>query len=219
VSDPRGSILRVSGAPDGNTPWSWQVVARGVRNSQALVRLPSRQEIVFLDHGPSGAPDELGRTGLDEINLLTADGLDFGWPSVAGHPDDEATVPPLHVWQEAVAPAGVAVLPGARDAETTDLLVTTLRARSLRVVRLRSGPDGGGVLCESSLLDSLSSRLRALAVRTESSEAFVGTSNRDGRGWPSPGDDHLLRIRLATPHGAEHAAAQPDVEHLLQAQP
>lgn len=216
--DPRGAILRLSGAPDGERPWTWRVVARGVRNSQALIRLPHSGQVVFLDHGPTGAGNEHGRVGLDEVNALGADGGDFGWPAVAGQPDDETTIAPLHVWPEAVAPAGLAAVPGA-DSLFTDLLVTTLRGRSLRVVRLRTSAEGATVICESSLLDSLQSRLRALAVRSDSPEVFVGTSNRDGRGWPGPNDDHLLRIRVAAPLRAERNAAQTGADQLPQALP
>lgn len=184
--------------PDDALP----VVLRGLRNSQAVAWHPETGEMVLVDHGPSGRPNDLGRVGNDELNVASP-GDDLGWPVVAGASEGGGYVSPVVEWTQAIAPGGLAVAgddtPWGRSA-----LVTGLRDGRLRHLPLAAdGPSR--VACEQWIVDRGYGRLRLVAVAPDGS-LWVGTSNRDGRGGPRPGDDLLLRVRTTGPSVAPEPA-------------
>ncbi|KAF6265897.1 hypothetical protein COO60DRAFT_1633308 [Scenedesmus sp. NREL 46B-D3] len=74
---PYGSIVRLDVDAPGSAV---QSVARGVRNSVGLEHHPDTQELYFTDNGR----DELGENLPDcELNRVTNDGQDFGFPYCA----------------------------------------------------------------------------------------------------------------------------------------
>jgi glucose/arabinose dehydrogenase len=177
------------------------VWAIGLRNTQALV-WTSNGALFAVDHGPSGLPGEGGRAGRDELNYIEG-GRHYGWPVDAGPPAPGTSIPPLHWWPEAVAPAGLAtqLLPDGSVAlfvgrlrggiEQVTVALTTLRAPAGDSIRsvwtvvadtLFALPDLG--------------RIRNVLHAADGS-LYVTTSNRDIRGSADALDDLVVRIRRA----------------------
>jgi quinoprotein glucose dehydrogenase len=209
--DPRGKLLEVpyaSGTAATRVGAGARVVAKGVRNPQGIVRLPGDSMIVFIDHGPTGSAVEGGRSGRDELNRYAADG-DFGWPRESGIHADARALSPMLEWTAGIAPAGLAALadPVAPDTRI-HLFVSALRGQGLRRIEFgRMKTDAGAsatdstwhVRCEESVMDASRGRIRAVAVHPGGG-LLVATSNRDSRGAPRPGDDHVIWIQpQATP--------------------
>jgi glucose/arabinose dehydrogenase len=205
-----GRILRYrpdGSVPDDNPVAGSPVWARGFRNPQGLA-WTREGDLVAIEHGPSGFPNEGGRVGNDELNRVEA-GADHGWPRVAGEPAGEGAgeegAPagssagrPLRVWNPSLAPGGLARVHGPRfPAWEGDLLITGLQ-RSGQLLRVRLGPDGageggGGLLEEEVLLRDGLGRLRLVSVGPDGS-VYLGTSNRSARGRERPSDDRLFRV-------------------------
>lgn len=183
-------------------------VLRGLRNSQAFSWSPDGEQIVLLDHGPSGMLNDGGRVGNDELNVARP-GDDLGWPVVAGAFEGGSATPPAVEWTRAIAPAGMAVSwdpdsPWGRGAFISGLLDGRVRA-----VRL-STDTPSRVLCEEVVLPRGFGRLRLVALAPDGS-LWVGTSNRDGRGSPRDDDDLLLRLRPLQNEG-EQSESYPGTE-------
>lgn len=203
--DLRGKLLRVRVTATGvATPGDGITVAAiGVRNSQGLARLPDGQ-VLFLDHGPSGAGDEAGRVGRDELNVWREQ-ANYGWPIEAGIHDNAAFVSPIHEWTAPAAPAGLLALPsplpgddaGSADSASATAFVTALRAQALFRLELARRDGQWRVQCADTLGIGALGRLRALAAHPAGG-LLLATSNRDSRGVPRPGDDRILWIRPRT---------------------
>ena len=194
-SAPVGKLLRLtpSGAIPADNPTSGSPTwAAGLRNTQAFGWLPNGT-LIGVDHGPSGMPQEGGRAGLDEMNVLRA-GEDYGWPRDAGKWFSPGKTPPIFVWESAIAPAGLVILASADTAPHARLLVAGLRGQ-LELLDLESRGEQLVPLARSVLIDKQFGRLRTLA-RGPDGAIFLTTSNRDARGVARPGDDLLLRLRL-----------------------
>ncbi len=172
-----GKILRLN--PDGSVPDDnpfpgSPVFSLGHRNPQGLTWDPSGR-LFAAEHGPSGH---------DEINHILP-GRNYGWPEVRGRGNDSRYVEPLlESGQETWAPSGIAFL-------GDDLFVAALRG--WRLLRVTLAPDRGAVVHVSALLSGTYGRLRDVLVGPDGA-LYVTTSNRDGRGWPAPDDDRILRV-------------------------
>ncbi len=165
-----GKVLRLD--PDGGRPG---VLSRGHRNVQGLC-LAGDGRLLATEHGPDRG---------DEINVLTP-GFDGGWPATTGNG--------IRNYTPTIAPGDCAVyeadlIPGWRGS----LLFTTLKGQDLR--RLTFAADGS-VSGEEVLFDRELGRLRTVAVGPDGA-VYLATSNRDGRGSPSGGDDRILRVAPA----------------------
>jgi glucose/arabinose dehydrogenase len=198
------AILRYT--PDGRVPSDNPVAgspvhARGLRNVQALAWHPETNDLFAIEHGPSGMPHEKLRAGNDELNVVPAGG-DHGWPGAIG---SEAPTPPLRLWKEAIAPAGLAI-PAAGTPWSGSAIVAGLRSRRLHRVMLARDASGWRVAGEEVLLAG-HGRLRAVAAAPDGT-LWVSTSNRDGRGRQGPADDLILRL---TPAATPPVADAPDV--------
>jgi len=196
---PIGKILRFDrdGAiPSDNPDPSSSVWITGLRNSQAVVWLPDGT-LFGVDHGPSGMPQEGGRTGDDELNVLVA-GRDYGWPRATGWNALEGVESPVWVWKAGFAPAGLAVtqpddVPGAAT-----MLVAGLGSRRIERLQLSRDSDGRWrAIARDTLLGHGWGRLRTVIALADGT-FLVTTSNRDARGVPGPDDDLVLRVRVAT---------------------
>jgi quinoprotein glucose dehydrogenase len=188
-----GKILRVT--PDGEVPADnplpgSPIYSYGHRNPQGLAWDQASGALFASEHGPTG---EFGLGAHDEINVIRAGG-NYGWPRVVGAPGRAEFVDPIVAWtEEAVPPGGLAFHRG-------DLFVAALGAGSL--VRLRLGRDGDRWRATGierwfarGPEDSVLGRIRD-AVEGPDGRLYVLTSNRDGRGDPRPGDDHIYRLEF-----------------------
>ena len=196
-----GKILRYrpdGGIPADNPHPGSPVYAAGLRNSQGLAWHPGLGALFAIDHGPTGMPAEDGRTGSDELNVITP-GADYGWPRTTGR--DTAFAAPVRVWGEAIAPAGLAVYQGPVPGWHGSLFITALSGRQLRRLVVAARADGARVVHEEPLLQDGYGRLRAVAAAPDGS-IYVGTSNKDGRGNAGAADDMLLRLVPQVPRSS-----------------
>jgi glucose/arabinose dehydrogenase len=174
-----GKILRLN--PDGSIPGDnpfpgSAVYSLGHRNAQGL-GWDTRGRLIASEHGPSGFPG-----GHDEINLIQP-GANYGWPEVAGKGGQGRFVDPLvESGRDTWAPSGLAIHDG-------HVYVAALRGRRLLRMRL----TGDGVDEVTAWLVGTHGRLRDVVVGPDGA-LYVTTSNRDGRGSPSAGDDRILRV-------------------------
>lgn len=196
-----GKVLRLDAAgrpAPGNPMPGSPVLSYGHRNPQGLA-WSADGTLYSSEHGPSG---EFGLCCRDEVNRITPSGF-YGWPLLAaGDPGaDPSEVPvtrdafppiatsgPDTTW----APGGLAAIGGddPDDAEAvTRLLVPELAGRQLR--RLVLDASGGAVESESVVIEGVG-RIRQVVAAPDGC-VYLLTSNRDGRGDPSPDDDRVLR--------------------------
>lgn len=189
-----GKILRID--PEGNIPadnpfpgspvWSY-----GHRNPQGLAWHPETGQLFQSEHGPSG---EVGFGAHDEINIIEK-GRNYGWPLIVGAPGKAPFADPIVMWpKNSVPPAGIAFHQG-------DLYIATLRSEALIRLKLARSDRRFRVTAIERLFaenedDGVIGRLRD-AVSGPDGALYVLTSNRDGRGNPRPGDDKILRLRVA----------------------
>ncbi len=194
-----GSILRYradGSVPNDNPIPGSPVYAIGLRNPQALAWHPARNLLITTEHGPSSLPHEGGRSGRDELNLVTP-GANYGWPVVAGRAADARFVDPVAEWSPAIAPGGIAFYTGPYAPWQGNAFVGGLRGRQLRRVVFDSTAAAIGqlkVIQEEVLLSQTVGRIRAVRMGPDG-QLWITTSNRDGRGPASVQDDLILRVR------------------------
>ncbi|WP_337191512.1 PQQ-dependent sugar dehydrogenase [Nocardioides flavescens] len=168
-----GKVLRVTdtgAAPPGATSRVW---TRGHRNVEGLA----------LDERGRVWASEFGDKGADELNLLRG-GRDYGWPEVEGDSGGRFADPFAQWPVEECSPAGLAITRGRA-------WLGALRGECLWSVELE-GPDAGRTRRH---LAGEFGRIRAVVAAPDGS-LWVGTSNRDGRTDPGPGDDRILHVAL-----------------------
>lgn len=169
-----GKILRVTptggvpaGNPFGNPVWSY-----GHRNVEGLA----------FDRSGRLWASELGSSAHDELNRIVRGG-NYGWPHVEGRDGPGGYRDPVAQWPtDRCSPSGVAVLHGRAWLATLQgqCVYSVGLAVPHRHHRFFAGRFG---------------RLRMVAAAPDGSLWF-GTSNRDGRGSPAPGDDRIFRVRV-----------------------
>jgi glucose/arabinose dehydrogenase len=180
-----GKVLRLQPDQYRGTTDDPQIVSLGHRNPQGLDWQPDSNTLVTTDHGPSGFD---GPSCCDEVNVVR-EGGNYGWPEVFG-PDHGRFRAPVMLWRTPpIAPAGAAFLSLPGSSWTGSLFVAALRGRALHQLTF----NGADVVGEQVLLRQEYGRLRAV-VEGPDGALYVTTSNRDGRGDPSRGDDRILRI-------------------------
>ncbi|MBC2933256.1 sorbosone dehydrogenase family protein [Nocardioides sp. zg-1228] len=172
-----GKILRITpdgdpapGNPDPDSPvWSL-----GHRNVQGLA---------WDDEGRLWA-SEFGDSEWDELNLVEKGG-NYGWPRIEGAGDDPDYVDPQVVWPvDQASPSGLAFADG-------HLWMAGLRGQ--RLWRIAVSEDGEAAKPRAFLTEEFG-RLRTVAAAPDGL-LWVTTSNRDGRGQPTPADDRIVRVR------------------------
>lgn len=201
-----GKILRLN--IDGSIPIDnpfpkSYVFASGFRNMQGIA-IGDNGLIYTSEHGDAIE---------DEVNLVEK-GRNYGWPNIEGKHDlptdklfaeQHQTVEPIQSWTPVIAPAGIAYYGYGGIAEwRNSLLLTTLKTKSLRVLKLSE--DGRKVLSEEVFLKAHYGRLRDVAIGTNG-EIYISTSNHDWNpspGFPLPEDDKILKISMA-----EHTVDKP----------
>ncbi|SDK13106.1 PQQ-dependent sugar dehydrogenase [Nonomuraea jiangxiensis] len=170
-----GKILRmtVDGAPAPGNPFGTLVYSYGHRNVQGLAWDPSGRLYA----------SEFGADTYDELNLIKP-GANYGWPEVEGRGDDPRFVNPVLTWSTAEAsPSGLAYADGS-------LWMAALRGQRLWQIPLA---QDGAVGRPVARFTDRYGRLRAVTT-TPAGTLWVGTSNKDGRGSPRPGDDRIIAV-------------------------
>lgn len=171
-----GKILRITpdgdpapGNPDPESPvWSW-----GHRNVQGLA---------FDDEDRLWA-SEFGAQAFDELNLIEKGG-NYGWPQVEGSGKGKGLINPHVVWKTSEAsPSGLAFRQG-------QLWMASLRGERLWRIDVTDGRATNA----TDFFVGTHGRIRTVAV-APNGNLWVTTSNKDGRGEPTPGDDRILVIR------------------------
>jgi glucose/arabinose dehydrogenase len=186
-----GKILRVN--PDGSIPagnpfanspvWSY-----GHRNPQGLAWQPETGIMFSNEHGPSGFD---GPPGGDEVNLIVKGG-NYGWPLVSHERQLEGTQAPMAVFTPAEAPASLLYYSAdALPMFTGNLFFGALRGQGL-VRMMLAADDPGKVVSIEKVVDTVG-RVRDV-VQGPDGLIYFSTSNRDGRGDPLAGDDHIYRL-------------------------
>ena len=169
-----GKILRITtdgepapGNPFGSPVWSW-----GHRNVQGLA---------FV--GDQLWASEFGANEFDELNRIEA-GANYGWPEVEGTGGGSEFVDPQATWATSEAsPSGLAYAAG-------HLWMAALRGE--RLWRIPVEGDRAGR--PQSFLVGRYGRMRTVAAAPDGM-LWLTTSNRDGRGTPTDGDDRILLVR------------------------
>ncbi len=191
-----GKILRVNddgSIPDDNPFPGSPIYSYGHRNVQGLAWHPFTKRLYATEHGPTG---EGGLCCRDELNLIVP-GKDYGWPAVSGVVGDPRFVDPLLTSgpTETWAPSGLAFA-APEGTRSLTLFFAALRGRHLHQVLLDD--EGVRVVSEGKLLPWEFGRLRDVVAGPDG-WLYLLTSNRDGRGIPTAGDDRVLRVRVPIP--------------------
>lgn len=172
-----GKILRITpdGAPaPGNPDPGSPVWSLGHRNVQGLA---------WDDRGRLWA-SEFGDSTWDELNLIEKGG-NYGWPEVEGTGGRPDFIDPQLVWPvEDASPSGLAFADGR-------LWMAALRGR--RLWRIDVSPTGRASQPKAFFTEDYG-RLRTVATAPDGL-LWLTTSNRDGRGDPTPDDDRVLLIQ------------------------
>ena len=172
-----GKILRITpdgvpapGNPDADSP----VWTLGHRNVQGLA---------WDDEGRLWA-SEFGDSEFDELNLVEKGG-NYGWPEVEGVGGRSQYVDPQLVWPvEQASPSGLAYADG-------HLWMAGLRGQRLWRINVSAA---GKASRPTAWFTEDYGRLRTVAAAPDG-RLWLTTSNRDGRGDPSPDDDRIILIR------------------------
>jgi len=172
-----GKILRLS--PDGTVPEDnpfegSPVYSYGHRNIQGLAWHPATGELYASEHGEEG---------YDEINLIKP-GANYGWP-IEKQCDGDRFETPIVCFQEAIAPAGIAIASSDRLGYTNDILLAALKGKQLRLVELPTDSERNVLTGYGRIRD---------VIEAPDGSLYVATSNRDGRAIPDQSDDKILRI-------------------------
>jgi len=124
---------------------------------------------------------EHGSSANDELNLVLP-GSNYGWPVIRGDEKSPGMESPvIHSGSDTWAPSGIAFWNGS-------LFFSGLRGQSLFQVPLDSQPPS-----LKRQLNGSFGRLREVVLGPDGF-LYITTSNRDGRGVPTPSDDQIIRV-------------------------
>ena len=187
-----GKILRLNAdgsVPDDNPFPGSPVWSYGHRNPQGIAWYPGTDILYSTEHGPSGFD---GPGGGDEVNIIVKGGH-YGWPIVSHDENEEGLIAPVLVFTPAVAPSSAMFYSGEKLKEfQNNFFFGCLRGRGIMRVILDEN-DPTKVLSFEKLPEVDFGRIRDV-VQGPDEAIYFGTSNQDGRGNPTPGDDKIYRI-------------------------
>ena len=186
-----GKVLRLNsdGSIPADNPFPGSpVFSYGHRNPQGLAWQPGTGRLYLSEHGPSGSP-----CCQDELNFVEA-GKNYGWPTITGDATREGMVSPIRQsgTSETWAPGGMSFVSTGPWAGT--LLFTGLRGQALYRVGL-DREDPRKVTSFQPMLERQFGRLRDI-VEGPDGALYLLTSNKDGRGQPTPDDDRVVKLTL-----------------------
>jgi aldose sugar dehydrogenase len=172
-----GKILRVDdegNAAEGN-PFNSRIYSYGHRNPQGITWDDSGN-LWSTEHGPSGVWPNCCR---DEINKIMP-GQNYGWPDSSGDSIEEGTTgPELHSGSDVWAPGSAAFYNGS-------IFFGGLRGQALYQYKIESGEL-------FTHFKNRFGRIREVIVGPDNL-LYITTSNLDGRGRASQGDDKIIRV-------------------------
>jgi glucose/arabinose dehydrogenase len=172
-----GKILRITADGDpapGNPTAGSPVWSLGHRNVQGLA---------WDDEGRLWA-SEFGDSEYDELNLIEKGG-NYGWPEVEGSGGAPEFIDPQLVWPvDQASPSGLAYADGR-------LWMAGLRGERLWRITVTAA---GKATKPRAFFTEDYGRLRTV-VNAPDGTLWLTTSNRDGRGDPTPADDRIIRIQ------------------------
>jgi glucose/arabinose dehydrogenase len=191
AQDPRslnGKLLALTPQQyHGSTAADPTMIASGLRNTQGFDWQPGTGLLIANDHGPSGFD---GPEGYDEVNVIVPGG-NYGWPDAIGDDTDGGRfLAPARIYLDPIAPSGGTFLTGD-SAWQGQYVLAALRGEELHRLTI----DGDRVVADEPFLTGQYGRLRSV-VEAPDGSLYVLTSNRDGRGAPTPADDRILRVEL-----------------------
>lgn len=176
-----GKILRLPLAKARGAGGRPEIISIGHRNVQGLDWQPGSRRLFIT---------EFGEENRDEVNIIRRGG-NYGWPDARGGDDGGGRYVPA-AWDTGsgnVAPAGATFVHRRGSAWTGNFLFGTLRGEHLARLRV----SGARVLGVERLYEDRFGRIRNV-VEGPDGAIYFSTSNRDGRGDPSSGDDRIIRI-------------------------
>jgi len=187
-----GKILRVNAdgtIPADNPFLDSPVYSFGHRNSQGLDWHPLSGTLYETEHGPSGND---GPGGGDEVNVVIAGG-NYGWPLVSHTTNKPGLIGSELVYTPAVAPAsGTFYRSQLIPQFTNNFLFGALRGEGVYLVKIDQN-DPTQTLGSKKLTEVMVGRVREV-VEGPDGAVYISTSNRDGRGKASDGDDKIYRL-------------------------
>lgn len=180
-----GSVFRLNadGSAPADNPFYNSAAAQpvifsyGHRNVQGLAYDPIHNRIWQHEHGPRGG---------DELNILES-GINYGWPIVAhavnysgARVTPFSELPgvrsPVHIWQSAIAPGGLAVYRGELFSHWNgNILVAGLGSQAMH----RLVVEDAKVVSEERLLESLNQRMRDVRIGPEGA-IYILTDSSNG---------------------------------------
>lgn len=182
VNSLAGKILRIQtdGSIPSDNPFPGSpVYSLGHRNPQGLAW--NNQNILYTS--------EHGESARDEINIIIPGG-NYGWPIVTGNEGSSAYLQPLiQSGVETWAPSGIAFV--TEGPWSGRLIVSALKGADLLTFTLNE--EGTEITAQERFLRGRYGRLRE-AYQAKDGSIYITTSNLDGRGLPSPGDDKIIRL-------------------------
>jgi aldose sugar dehydrogenase len=163
-----------------------EIFSYGHRNAQGIAIQPKTGAIFQTEHGPSGYD---GRQGGDEVNVVEA-GKNYGWPNISYNRQAPGQLPPLLLYQDAIAPAGATFYTGKSFPQWQgNFFFANLRGRAL----IRVALDGIKVIGQEKLLPQKYGRLRDVKEGPDGF-LYITTSDNDGYGDGRAGGDRIIRL-------------------------
>ena len=174
-----GKILRLNddGTIPSDNPFDESYVfTLGHRNTTGLA-WNSQGQMFATESGP---------TKNDEINLIKA-GSNYGWPEVQCFSKIVNLVNPLECFDPGLEPGGIIFYSGDKFDIDNQMILATQKATNLFKVQIKD--DGVN-------LDRILSGVGRIRDVGQGPDGYVYiiTTNTDGKAFPAPDDDRLLRI-------------------------
>lgn len=189
-----GKILRLNAdgtVPEDNPFEGKAVFSYGHRNSQGIAWDTGTGEMYATEHGPTIFD---GPAGGDEINHIMP-GANYGWPLVSHKEKLKDTEEPMLLFTPAVAPGGMLFYTGTQLPQFTNtLLFAGLKGEGLYQVALKEN-DPGEVDTFQKIEGIDVGRIRDVFQGPDGS-LYIMTSNTDGRGKASAGDDKIYKLEV-----------------------